>query len=174
MRKLSQNSALSTFSLVMVIVTGLLLTTFVFSFTKTKQIESYPSNCSQTQSNDVNIEDILAPLTVQTPVQILKFWKNGKPTTTVPSYQDLLNTFHNRVSPYEAFDNPFNRAPSTEFTFTNIKSEDLITLFSNLQPKFIIEVGSFIGGSAIQMSKALKKINLHSSSILCIGTVSSS
>ena len=54
-------------------------------------------------------------------------------------------------------------------TFTHVSHRELTPLFEMTKPQFIVEVGSFIGGSAIQMGQLVKKMNLNAT-ILCIDT----
>ena len=43
-------------------------------------------------------------------------------------------------------------------------------LITDLKPRLIIEVGSFLGGSAINMGATVKALGLHDSAVICVDT----
>lgn len=69
------------------------------------------------------------------------------------------------------FPNHSHRKPEfypRSFSFTHLSVGLAVELFSQTKPKLIVEVGSFKGGSAIVMAKALTKLRM-SPAIVCIG-----
>ncbi len=104
------------------------------------------------------------------PLHVIEFWKrrSGKPAPSVPDFATLLRTVQHGVSPYHEFPNHSKRKPNKTWGFTHIKEEFIQELFEETTPKFIVEVGSWVGGSAIRMAKVLKRMHLDVP-ILCIG-----
>jgi len=78
--------------------------------------------------------------------------------------QELLDTLYSNNSPYLSCEEKYidNGYPHTKILY------DLLQiLFTNIEPNYIVECGSMLGGSAIRMADVLKKNNL-SSEIICI------
>lgn len=77
---------------------------------------------------------------------------------------ELLNNLYSNNSPYLSCEEKYidNGYPQT-----NILYDLLQILFTNLEPTYIVECGSMLGGSAIRMAETLKKNNL-SAEIICI------
>ena len=73
----------------------------------------------------------------------------------------LLKTLYSDKSPYLSCDLGY---VDNEYPHTNIDSKLLETLFSIIEPNYIVECGSMLGGSAIRMAKVLN----GKSDIICI------
>ena len=82
-------------------------------------------------------------------------------------YQNLIDKIHLGVNPYEGF--PGHAWP-TDFFGWRSEHEYFDRLIQDLRPGLIIEVGSFLGGSAINMARLLAKNELAESAILCVDT----
>jgi hypothetical protein len=80
--------------------------------------------------------------------------------------KELIKNLYNNHSPHESCNILY---VDHNYPHTNIEESLLITLFSNIKPVYIVECGSMVGGSAIAMKHALKKID-QSIEIICIDT----
>lgn len=77
----------------------------------------------------------------------------------------LLELFF-RINPYEGFDhNEFN----LDLQGWGSKDPNFRDLINELEPKLIVEVGSWKGGSAVFMAEYLKKLDLNCQ-IICVDT----
>jgi predicted O-methyltransferase YrrM len=82
------------------------------------------------------------------------------------AFDELIQKIHRGVNPYEGFW-PFltpDRGPNWGNDHHWFKEA-----IEELRPRIVIEVGSFLGGSAIQMGKCLKALGLDSA-IVCVDT----
>ena len=77
---------------------------------------------------------------------------------------ELLDTLYSNNSPYLSCDEKY---VDSGYPHTNIIYNLLEILFRNIEPTYIVECGSMLGGSAIMMAKTLKNNN-KSSEIICI------
>ncbi|MEY3220690.1 MAG: hypothetical protein RIT27_2047 [Pseudomonadota bacterium] len=68
-------------------------------------------------------------------------------------------------NPYQNFVS--SRNPDNSFPYTFLPDELIETVLVYLKPKFIVEVGSFKGGSAIKIAHCIKKLN-NVSCLICI------
>jgi len=78
--------------------------------------------------------------------------------------QQLLDTLYSNNSPYLSCEEKYI---DNGYPHTNILYDLLQILFTNIEPIFIIECGSMLGGSAIRMAETLKNNN-KSTEIICI------
>jgi hypothetical protein len=78
--------------------------------------------------------------------------------------QQLLNTLYFDNSPYLSCEEKYI---DNGYPHTNILYDLLQILFTNIEPTFIVECGSMLGGSAIRMAETLKNNNT-STEIICI------
>lgn len=98
-----------------------------------------------------------------------------------PSFEDLheklfgatYNSSDNQTHIIHSFSNPYNMRPSfNNFPHSNLLPEFfsnvLDVLYPDGGPRFIVEVGSLHGQSAIQMGTVLDKLGLETVPILCI------
>lgn len=77
---------------------------------------------------------------------------------------ELLKNLYNNVSPYTSAEKKYL---DNGYPHTNIKKWLITNLFENIEPTYIVECGSMIGGSAIVMAKTLKELNKNTE-IICI------
>jgi hypothetical protein len=77
---------------------------------------------------------------------------------------DLLNNLYSNASPYLSCEEKYI---DNGYPHTNILYELLDVLFVNIDPTYIVECGSMLGGSAIRIAETLKKNNKNSE-IICI------
>ena len=77
---------------------------------------------------------------------------------------ELLDTIYSNNSPYLSCEEKYI---DNGYPHTNILCDLLEILFTNIEPSYIVECGSMLGGSAIMMAKTLKNNN-KSSEIICI------
>jgi hypothetical protein len=77
---------------------------------------------------------------------------------------ELLDTLYSNNSPYLSCEEKYI---DNGYPHTNILYDLLEILFTNVEPIYIVECGSMLGGSAIMMAKTLKNNN-KSSEIICI------
>jgi hypothetical protein len=78
--------------------------------------------------------------------------------------QELLNNLYSNVSPYSSCEIKYI---DNGYPHTNILYDLLQILFTNIEPKYIVECGSMLGGSAIRMAQVLM-FNNKSTEIICI------
>lgn len=78
--------------------------------------------------------------------------------------QELLDNLYSNNSPYLSCDDKYI---DYGYPHTNILYDLLQILFTNLEPTYIVECGSMLGGSAIRMAETLKN-NDNPSEIICI------
>lgn len=79
-------------------------------------------------------------------------------------FQELLENLYFNTSPYSSADLKY---VDNGYPHTNIQGDLLKILFSNIEPTYILECGSMIGGSAIIMAQILMSLN-KSTEIVCI------
>jgi len=77
---------------------------------------------------------------------------------------ELLTTLYSNISPYSSCEEKYI---DNGYPHTNILCDLLQILFTNIEPIYIVECGSMLGGSAIKMAKTLKN-NDKSTEIICI------
>ena len=77
---------------------------------------------------------------------------------------ELLNNLYSNISPYSSCDKIYI---DNGYPHTNILYDLLQILFTNIEPTYIVECGSMLGGSAIRMAETLKNNN-KSTEIICI------
>lgn len=82
-------------------------------------------------------------------------------------YSNLLSKIHFGKNPYEGF--PVDQWAGTWYNDCGATRTTFSNCIDRFKPKLIVEVGSFVGESAIWMAKHCKKIGLDST-ILCIDT----
>lgn len=78
--------------------------------------------------------------------------------------QELLDNLYSNNSPYLSYDEKY---VDDGYPHTNILYDLLWILFTNIEPNYIVECGSMLGGSAIRMANTLKKQN-SPAEIICI------
>ena len=78
--------------------------------------------------------------------------------------QQLLNNLYSNNSPYLSCEEKYI---DNGYPHTNILYDLLQILFTNIEPNYIVECGSMLGGSAIRMAETLKNNN-KISEIICI------
>jgi hypothetical protein len=78
--------------------------------------------------------------------------------------QELLENVYSGVSPYTSAEEKYI---DNGYPHTNILTDLLHVVFSTVEPTYIVECGSMLGGSAIRMANALKDLN-KSNEIICI------
>ena len=78
--------------------------------------------------------------------------------------KQLLHTLYSNKSPYSSYEEKYI---DNGYPHTNITNDLLNVLFTNLEPTYIVECGSMIGGSAIRMATLLKNLQ-KSIDIICI------
>lgn len=77
---------------------------------------------------------------------------------------ELLENVYSNISPYTSCEEKY---VDNGYPHTNILHDLLQILFTNIEPTYIVECGSMIGGSAIKMAKVLKSCD-KSTEIICI------
>jgi hypothetical protein len=77
---------------------------------------------------------------------------------------ELLKTLYSNNSPYLSYEEKY---VDNGYPHTNILYDLLQILFTTIEPTYIVECGSMVGGSAIRMAETLKKNN-KSAEIICI------
>lgn len=82
-------------------------------------------------------------------------------------YEELLAKIHHGVSPYKDF--PMSFWAGTWYNDAGARREMFKKAIDRINPKLIVEVGSFVGESAIFMAEHLKATK-RSAAILCIDT----
>lgn len=82
-------------------------------------------------------------------------------------YQTLLEKIHHNQSPYSDF--PVGFWAGTWYNDSGARREMFLKAIDRVNPGLIVEVGSFVGESAIFMAEHLKK-RKQDSAILCIDT----
>jgi len=78
--------------------------------------------------------------------------------------QQLLDNLYSKNSPYLSCEEKYI---DNGYPHTNILYDLLKILFTNIEPTYIVECGSMLGGSAIRMAETLKNNN-KSTEIICI------
>ena len=78
--------------------------------------------------------------------------------------QQLLDNLYSKNSPYLSCEEKYI---DNGYPHTNILYDLLQILFTNIEPTYIVEWGSMLGGSAIRMAKTLKNNN-KSTEIICV------
>ena len=78
--------------------------------------------------------------------------------------QELLDTLYSNNSPYLSCEEKYI---DNGYPHTNILYDLLQILFTNIEPTYIVECGSMLGGSAIKMAETLKNNN-KTTEIICI------
>jgi hypothetical protein len=78
--------------------------------------------------------------------------------------QQLLENLYSNNSPYLSCEEKYI---DNGYPHTNILYDLLLILFKNIEPIYIVECGSMLGGSAIKMAETLQYIN-KSTEIICI------
>ena len=79
--------------------------------------------------------------------------------------KELLDNLYNGQSPYSAVD---IRYRDEDYPHTNITTELLETLFVHVhEPRFILEFGSMLGGSAMIMAQSVKRHG-YDANIVCV------
>lgn len=78
--------------------------------------------------------------------------------------QQLLENLYSNNSPYLSCEEKYI---DNGYPHTNILYDLLKILFTNIEPTYIVECGSMLGGSAIRMAETLKNIN-KTTEIICI------
>jgi predicted O-methyltransferase YrrM len=76
----------------------------------------------------------------------------------------LLNNLYSNNSPYLSCEEKYI---DNGYPHTNILYDLLHILFTNIEPTYIVECGSMLGGSAIKMAEVLKNNN-KTTEIICI------
>jgi hypothetical protein len=77
---------------------------------------------------------------------------------------ELLRNLYSQLSPYLSCEEKY---VDNGYPHTNILSDLLQILFTNIEPNYIVECGSMLGGSAIKMAETLKNNN-KPTEIICI------
>jgi hypothetical protein len=78
--------------------------------------------------------------------------------------QQLLENLYSNNSPYLSCEEKYI---DNGYPHTNILYDLLEILFVNIEPNYIVECGSMLGGSAIRMAETLKRLN-KPTEIICI------
>lgn len=78
--------------------------------------------------------------------------------------QELLHNLYSSNSPYLSCEEKYI---DKGYPHTNILYDLLQILFTNIEPNYIVECGSMLGGSAIRMAETLKHLNKNTE-IICI------
>jgi hypothetical protein len=78
--------------------------------------------------------------------------------------QELLRNLYSDISPYSSCEEKYI---DNGYPHTNILPELLQILFTNMEPIYIVECGSMLGGSAIKMAEVLQNNN-KDTEIVCI------
>lgn len=84
------------------------------------------------------------------------------------AYQTLIDKIHLGVNPYDGYQGV--EYPASPYFVMVSPHADFKGMIARTRPHLIIEVGSFLGGSATRMAEALKETGLTSSAILCVDT----
>jgi len=79
-------------------------------------------------------------------------------------YTELLVNLYDGESPYLSASSEWI---DKEYPHTNLSTELVQVLFALLPPKFVLEIGSMLGGSAIRMAQVIKELNADAS-IICM------
>ena len=78
--------------------------------------------------------------------------------------RQLLDNLYSNNSPYLSCEEKYI---DNGYPHTNILYDLLQILFTNVEPTYIVECGSMLGGSAIRMAETLKNVN-KSTEIICV------
>ena len=93
-----------------------------------------------------------------------KYNENFTSNSSYNIINELLNNIYSNVSPYTSCDEKYI---DNGYPHTNILYDLLLILFTNIEPTYIVECGSMLGGSAIKMAEVLRNNN-KSTEIICI------
>jgi len=110
--------------------------------------------------------------TIPLPAQIKKFWSQQTPEPVVPTFSQLVQHIHGS-NPYVNFPNFSKRTPLPS-PWTQL-TEDVVHQVLQLLPSkgksplLVVEVGSFVGGSAKVWGKTFRWSSINAT-ILCIDT----
>lgn len=77
---------------------------------------------------------------------------------------ELLQNLYSNESPYSSADLKYT---DNGYPHTHINKELLNILFENIEPDYIVECGSMVGGSAIRMAELIKNLKKNNE-IICI------
>ena len=106
-------------------------------------------------------------------VQIKNYWginNKNKPTPSYPTREVLVKQVHQNVDPFINF--PVDKYPFKQPKMpTHLTVDEVNRIFSlyNMKPKFVVEVGSYVGGSAVRIVKALRALGHFDVPLLCVG-----
>lgn len=78
--------------------------------------------------------------------------------------QELLTNLYSDISPYSTCEDKYI---DDGYPHTNILPDLLQVIFTNIEPNYIVECGSMLGGSAIKMAQVLRDNNKQTE-IVCI------
>jgi hypothetical protein len=97
-------------------------------------------------------------------------WKGR--AKSYPTYKGLRHDLfgETEVKVLEDFPNFYNKSPSHLYPHTFIKPVHLDEFWGLKKPKFVVEVGSFTGGSTVVIGSHMKKFGLTDVAFLCIDT----
>jgi hypothetical protein len=84
------------------------------------------------------------------------------------AFDELIARIHTGINPYQGY--PKEHWPVEQFFEWGCRHPWFHELIEELKPWLIIEVGSFLGGSAIVMAEKLRAMGLVNSAVLCIDT----
>ena len=85
-------------------------------------------------------------------------------------YDELIGKIHAGINPYAGYDRISGDWPAQHWGEWGSGHGWFGRLIEELKPSLIIEVGSFLGGSAITMGGKLKALGLNDSAVLCVDT----
>jgi hypothetical protein len=85
-------------------------------------------------------------------------------------FDELVKSIHLGVNPYEGYLESPMKAPVSHWGQWGSDHPWLVEMVESTRPGLIIEVGSFLGGSAIAMGEKLRALGLKDSAILCVDT----
>jgi len=102
-----------------------------------------------------------------------KFYRRLAADVT-PTFEVAHRTLYGKPSTqsvYTEWKNCAGKKPSTSYTHTNINQSFADWIVREIQPRFVVEVGSFTGLSSVRFGKALVNAGLRQRSfLLCIDT----
>jgi predicted O-methyltransferase YrrM len=84
------------------------------------------------------------------------------------SFNELIKKIHLGTNPFEGY--PKDQWPVQHWGGWGSDHPFFAEMVAKIKPHLIIEVGSFLGGSAIQQGQLLKKNGLNDSAVLCVDT----
>ena len=112
------------------------------------------------------------PLTGR-PLSALYLWGGAMGlAATLATCWYLAMSGHEGYDPFSEWQtmHPNYTLPAKPYGSTNIKPKFVQKIFQRLRPAFVVEVGSFTGGSAVMMGQRLQALGLNAAFILCIDT----